>query len=78
MSEEVKEEIEALMSIYEEDMEGNILVLKLLNNKMFFNILISLICKLFITNVTMVTIPKKPGYINQFFFSSSLKILACV
>ena len=28
MSEEVKEEIEALMSIYEEDMEGNILVLK--------------------------------------------------
>ena len=40
MSEEVKEEIEALMSIYEEDMEGNILVLKLLNNKMFFNILI--------------------------------------
>ena len=36
MSEEVKEEIEALMSIYEEDMEGNILVLKLLNNKMFF------------------------------------------
>ena len=32
MSEEVKEEIEALMSIYEEDMEGNILVLKCIVN----------------------------------------------